>query len=269
MKLVFSEHISDYRNYIFPYAIWAFPEPGESPHVFFNSGFLPSSPNLDRFYLCRQIRVDLSQFQPTSENRRILRKGDGIEMTLVPRSDFDFTKSRRDFCARYADRKFGSQVMSPERLETLFASPLITHVLRFKDTATDTEVGLAVLFCEEPAVAFYYYAFYDLDYSDRNLGMFMMTSAVQLFAERGTQHLHLGTCYSSAALYKTQFNGVEFFNGFRWSSNLGELKQLLKRDVAGACKHALNDEDFVQAFHEGDLTGIARASGFAVQPPEA
>ena len=32
MKLLFSEHKPDYGNYIFPYAIWAVPEPGETLH---------------------------------------------------------------------------------------------------------------------------------------------------------------------------------------------------------------------------------------------
>ena len=75
MKLLFSEHKSNYDRYQFPYAIWAVPEPGETPAELFNAGFLPSSRNLDRFYLCRQIRVNQSAYKPGTENRRILRKG--------------------------------------------------------------------------------------------------------------------------------------------------------------------------------------------------
>ncbi|HZL78291.1 MAG TPA: hypothetical protein VFC17_05510, partial [Candidatus Limnocylindrales bacterium] len=61
MKLLFSEQNSDYEHYQFPYAIWAVPEPGETPSDIFNAGFLPSSRNLDRFYLCRQVRVNLAR----------------------------------------------------------------------------------------------------------------------------------------------------------------------------------------------------------------
>ena len=78
MKLLFSEAKADYANYIFPYAVWAFPEAGETPADLFNAGFLPSSRNLDRFYMCRHVRVRLAQFTPSSENRRILRKGEGL-----------------------------------------------------------------------------------------------------------------------------------------------------------------------------------------------
>jgi len=67
VKLLFSEQKSDYDHYQFPYAIWAIPEPGENPADIFDAGFLPSSRNLDRFYLCRQVRVNLARFKPSSE----------------------------------------------------------------------------------------------------------------------------------------------------------------------------------------------------------
>ena len=82
MKLLFSEQNSDCEHYQFPYAIWAVPEAGETPSAIFNAGFLPSSRDLDRFYLCRQVHVDLAKFKPSSENRRILRKGAGITFQI-------------------------------------------------------------------------------------------------------------------------------------------------------------------------------------------
>src|SRR6266436_885985 len=140
MKLLFSEQNSDYENYQFPYAVWAFPETGETPADIFNAGFLPSSRNLDRFYLCRQVRVDLARFKPSSENRRILRKGAGITQTLTPRGQFDYTPERRRFYKTYADIKFGKDVMPFERLDSLFGSPIISHLLVFSDTASGGEV---------------------------------------------------------------------------------------------------------------------------------
>jgi arginyl-tRNA--protein-N-Asp/Glu arginylyltransferase len=262
MKLVFSEHVSDYDHYIFPYAIWGFPEPGETPAQMFDAGFLPSSRNLDRFYLCRQIRVNLAKFKPSSENRRVLRKGEGIKCELVPRAQFDYTPKRRAFFKDYADSKFGPDTMSFERLDSLFASPIISHLLVFTDSATGAEVGVVVLYLEGDNLAFYYYAFYDLNYFERNLGLYMMTTAVAAFADRGTKHLYLGSCYATNALYKTQFLGVEFFNGFRWSERLAELKHLLQRDRPGARQHLVENLEFQQLFYAGDLAAIRDASRF-------
>jgi len=263
MKLLFSEQNSDYGHYQFPYAVWAVPEDGETPSDIFNAGFLPSSRNLDRFYLCRQVRVNLAKFKPSSENRRILRKGAGIGVKLVPRAQYDYTPVRRQLFKTYADIKFGKDVMTFERLDALFAAPIISHLLVFNDA--EQEVGVATLYLEGKALAFYYFAFYDLNYHARNLGMFMMTSAVTLFAERGVKHLYLGTCYSQTARYKTQFAGAEFFNGFRWSDDLNELNFLIQRDKQASPRHLLETDEYRGKFYQGDLGNITKASAFRVK----
>jgi len=265
MKLLFSEQNSDYENYQFPYAIWAIPEKDETPADIFNAGFLPSSRYLDRFYLCRQVRVNLAKFKPSSENRRILRKGKEIEVKLVPRDQFDYTPEWRQFFKTYADIKFGADVMSFERLDALFAAPIISHLLVFTDSATGKDVGVATLYLEAKALAFYYYAFYDLNYYARNLGMFMMTSATELFSSRGMKHLYLGTCYSQTALYKTQFTGAEFFNGFRWSGDMSELKFIIARDKKELRQHLLETESYRAQFYNGDLARISSLGAFSVK----
>lgn len=265
MKLLFSEQKPDYDHYQFPYAIWAVPEPGETPADIFNAGFLPSSRNLDRFYLCRQVRVDLGRFKPSSENRRILRKGEGIEVKIVPRDKYEYTPERRQFFKTYADIRFGKDVMTFERLDALFASPIISHLVLFIDAKTGVEVGAATVYIEGGELAFYYYAFYDLNYYARNLGMFMMTSAVNLFAERGLKYLYLGTCYSRNALYKTQFAGAEFFTGFRWSDDMNELKFMIQRDKKDLEQHLLETESYRNEFYGGDLSKIVSATGFRVK----
>jgi arginyl-tRNA--protein-N-Asp/Glu arginylyltransferase len=256
MKLLFSETLPDYQHYIFPYAIWAFPQADETPADFFARGFLPSSKNLDRFYLCRSLRVALAEFKLSSENRRILRKGEGFAFKLVPRAQFDFTPERRAFCLSYATSKFGQEVMTPSRLDNLFNSAITSHLLLFYEKQTRREVGCVTMFLQPKAVAQYYYAFYDLDCAAQNLGMFMMTCAVNFFAEQNYEHIYLGSCYSRNALYKTQFAGAEFFNGANWSRNLEELKFLIARSESPQTQHLFEAEEYIHRFHEGAL-GIA------------
>ncbi len=267
MKLVFSEWKADYQRYVFPYAVWAIREEGETPADFFELGFLPGSKDLDRFYLCRNLRIRLSQFEPSSENRRILRKGRGIECELVPRSQFEYTPERRSFYKEYCDIKFGVGVMPWERLDALFSSKLITHLLLFTDQEKGREVGTVTLYLEPPRVAFYYFAFYDLSYYRRNLGIYMMTRAVLLFQELGYQFLYLGSVYSQNALYKTQFKGAEFFNGVEWSRNLKELKYLVRRSEQIWDHHLLENEEYLRKFHQADLGGLFQKSPFRLSLP--
>lgn len=264
MKLLFSESKSDYHNYIFPYAIWAIPDSNEKPSLLFKKGFLPASRDLNRFYMCRQVRVRLDKFQPSSENRRIFRKCSNVQFQIVPRDEFEYTPEKREFYKTYCDIRFGKDVMTFERLDKLFHSRIISHLLVYTDPEATKEIGVVTLYLEPKELAYYYYAFYDLDYYPRNLGMFMMTSAVDYFANQGYQFCYLGTCYSRNALYKTQFSGAEFFNGFRWSDNLKELKYLIERDKFEITQHLLETEQYQQQFYDGDLNQIFSGTIFSL-----
>ncbi len=244
MKLLFSEAEPDYSRYHYPYVVLAAPEPGETPADLFAAGFMPASPQLDRFTLVRQLRVPLAGFKESSENRRVLRKGAGIESTLVPRAAFDYSAPRRERWLAFAAERFGEGVMPAERLDALMHSPAITHLMLFRQNETE-EVGAALLYLEPPRMAFYYYAFYDLARFKDNLGLFMMTTAVRHFAAAGYGHLYLGTCYSERARYKAQFAGVECFTGVRWANDPRELKFLLRRSQQ---HDLLRDPAYLEAF---------------------
>jgi len=160
---------------------------------------------LDRFYLCRNVRVNLQPCRLTSENRRVLRKGGGITAELVRRAEFDYTAARRQAWKAFADERFGRDVMTLERLDRLMSGPVISHVLRFVDEATG-QSRVVLMFAQEPnwRITITRSTIWRIP---PELGMFMMTRAVELFAQRGVAFLHLGTCYSMRALYKTQFAG--------------------------------------------------------------
>ncbi len=259
MKLLFSEAVPDPVNYVYPYAVWAFLEEGETPATAFQAGFLPSSPQLDRFYLVRNVRVPLAGWEATSENRRILRKLSGIDSELVPRSQWQEKPGDRERWQAWADNSFGPGVMSRARLDRLMESPVISHLLRFIEIGSGRELAVALMYLEPPSVAYYYYAFYDLAPEWRHLGMGLMTRAVELMSRDGYQHLYVGTCYTEAALYKTQFDSVEFFNGLRWSANLQELKHLVRVPLQG--RHRLETPEFLE--HQGaPLAELAAESAF-------
>ena len=269
MKLLFSESEPDYGRYLYPYVVWAVREAAESPADLFERGFLPAAPGLDRFYLGRSLRVDLTNYRPSSENRRILRKGKGCTAELVPRSEFDYHEERRRSWKQFADQRFGEDIMSFDRLDRLMHAPVIDHLLVYREASGGDEVGAALLYLEVPRMAYYYYAFYRLDRLPRNLGMFMMTTAVGLFAERGVRHLYLGTCYSERALYKAQFAGLEFFNGNRWSKDVEELKYLVRRQPAPGAAHLLQDQAYLDRFWGGGWADLANSSSVALgQSPD-
>ncbi len=259
MKLLFSETTPDYAHYVYPYVVWGFPEPGETPADAFSAGFLPAAPDLSRYYLVRQVRVPLAEWRPSSENRRLLRKAAGIRAELFPRAAFPDTPERRARWLAYAEARFGPGVMSAERLDGLMGGRVISHLLHFTAADTGAELGTVLMHLESPRVAYYYFSFYDLGHAERSLGMQLMTRAVEQFAAGGYTHLYLGTCVTAKALYKVQFEPMEFFNGFRWSRDMDELRHLVRTGVGDG--HRLLDPEFL-ARQPADLPGLAASSAF-------
>lgn len=263
MKLLFSEYDPDYSRYLYPYVVWALPGPEDTPADLYAAGFHPASPQLDRFTLCRHLRVALAEFRCSSENRRILRKGDGIEARWIPRAEFECGEAIRDRWLAFAEARFGAGVMPRARLDGLMAGRVITHVLEYRDGARGgAPVGWVLMYLEPPRMAHYYYAFYDLEHPNRSLGLFLMTSAVERFREAGFGHLYLGTCYSERALYKAQFEGLEYFDGTAWVRDLATLKFLVRRDARR--RHLLQEPEFLAA--RGGFEALAARTGFPVIP---
>ena len=264
MKLLFSEASQDYKNYIFPYVIWGIPEAHDSIANMFSHGFLPSGAALEKFYLCRNLRVDLKTFKLSSENRRIIRKCENISYQLIRRDQWDYTEEKRAFFKRYADSKFGKDTMSFERLDNLFNGKLVTDLLVFQDQETGSEVGTVALFTQPSRMSFFYFSFYDLEYVKKNLGMYMMTRAVQLFQKLEYNYIYLGTVYSKESLYKTNFSSTEFFNGLEWSWDMKQLKFLIDRSSKQSDKHLLESENFINLYYPDGYGAIAEKSHYQV-----
>ena len=74
----------------------------------------------------------------------------------------------------------------------------------------------------------YCYPFYDLESNTPNLGLGMMTKAVIWAKEHGKKYIYLGSAQRPTDTYKLQFDGLEWFDGKKWQTNLEELKKVIK-----------------------------------------
>lgn len=263
MKLIFSEVMPDYTNYQFPYVVWAAPEQDEPISELYSHGFMPSKSNPPIYYLSRSVRVNLANFSPSSENRRILRKHPELQMKIIPRTEMVITEEIIDLCLNCAAERFGKDVMPRSRLNGILSSPYTSHFLCFfyKEKLT----GLVTVFMNAPHFAHYSFAFYNVNEKLYSMGAFMMTSAVLAFSLENIQYVYLGSCYSQRALYKTQFKGCEFFNGFRWSDNIKELKYIIHNDEQKTHigKHLLEFDEYLENFC-GDFQQLIYSSKISV-----
>lgn len=260
MKLFFSEFKPDYGKYHFPYQVWLLKEEEDELETIYQKGFLPIRSLPGVYYLSRSLRVDLARFSLSSENRRIMRKTEKISFTTLPLSEFNYSPAIQKLCKDYGEKRFGKGVFPASAVRSIFSGQVYNQVFVFKDEEKQEEVGYAVCFATDKLLQ-YAHAFYDLAYFEQSLGARMMLQAVLWAKENQKEFAYLGTGYEKSALYKTEFQGVEFFNGFSWSQNLAELKALIGREKE---EYLLKDKDYLADFHEGDLHKLLSKFGIRV-----
>jgi len=258
MKLFFSEFKEDYQKYHFPYQVWLLKEKADDVGKIYASGFLPIRSLPDVYYLSRSLRVDLSQFSLSSENRRILKKTENFSAELLPLAQFFYNTEVQKLCRDYAQERLGKGALPVPAIRSVFSGRVYTHVLVFK--GEQKPVGYAVCFINDSLLQ-YAHAFYALAHLNENLGARMILEAVGWAKENKRKYAYLGTCYEEKALYKTEFRGGEFFNGFSWSKNLDELKALIKGFNG---EYLLKNKDYLNSFHKGDLLQLLNTYGVRV-----
>ncbi|UVJ42371.1 GNAT family N-acetyltransferase [Pseudomonas sp. LS1212] len=241
MKFIFSECEPKYSSYTFPYVVWAVPETGSEIPELYNRGFLPSQSA--RFYLARSARIVLSDFRLSYSNRRNLRKCQDVEVDFVQANSFELTPEVADMCLHCAELRYGKGVVDSSRLTRIFMPQNATGVMRFKRAGR--VVGLVTINIAGK-MAHYNFAFYDMSFPKKSLGTFMLTAIINYFHERNYTYVYMGTCYALRFMYKSHFEGFEFFSGAYWSSNVSELEYLLKQTVSG---HLLESDEYLKKFH--------------------
>ena len=264
MKIFFSEFIPDYSSYFFPYQVWLLKEEKEDPEKIYENGFLPIRSLPKVYYLSRSLRVQLKEFALSSENKRILKKTEFVSMKCFDLKSFPYSAEIQKFCKEYATQRLKGQLRSSS-IRAIFLGEVFNYLLVFKDRRNQKNIGYAVCFNEENLLH-YAHAFYDLNYFSCNLGARMMLEAVIWAQQNQKKFIYLGTCYESGAYYKTEFKGVEFFNGFTWSKNKEELKFLLNlgQKDTNYDAYLFKRKEYLEKFYGNDIYTILNNFGVRV-----
>lgn len=237
MKIFLSENTVDYTTYTFSYALYALKESQAELSALYDKGFLPYTGNaaLERevYYFARSLRVNLEKFDDTSENRRVNRLAEPLEITMnvIPKEEFDTRNPGfMAFCEGYINERIGEDNMSMERWEYILRQETGTHLFEFR--TTEKVMGYVLAAINEDMVH-YWFAFFDTEYMrTHSLGKWMMWKVIRWAKENGRRYAYLGTAYKPAALYKIRdHKGLEFWDGTRWNDDVKILKEWCQTDL--------------------------------------
>ncbi len=175
----------------------------------------------------RSVRIDLSKFELTSENRRIIKKVDDIALSevILPYNEYHWSlgKLAQDFY----EAKFGPGVMSAQKIKEMLTNKERSNfntLLLFSN-----EQGLiGYTICYQNSEMFHYsYPFYDLAKSSKDMGMGMMVKTIQYTKGKGLKYIYIGSLQRPGDIYKLQFKGLEWFDGGKWSEDEGKVREIL------------------------------------------
>ncbi len=229
MIITRTEFGHEYEKYRFGYCEYAVPETGEALTAVYANGFLPYSARptvLGSFYMARSARVPLALFEPTSENRRVLKRFDS---TFV-RSEspaHNAPQHIKELFLSYFTTRHGASVMPIERLEAILEAPLPLTLITYH---AGEKLIAGALEVREPGFRHFWFSAYDPVLVHQSLGMWLMLDGAR---EAKNQHIpfyYLGTVYGEKALYKANLEPLEFWSGSEWIRDIKQLKALARTE---------------------------------------
>lgn len=175
----------------------------------------------------RSLRIDLSQFELTSENRRILKKTDGLTVSSVPLPFSAYHWSIGKMAKDFYETKFGEGVFSANKIKELLTdSEKSNFNLLFCYTEGDQTLGYCIARATDEMIH-YSYPFYDLNKTPKDMGLGMMIRAVQHAKGAGKKYIYLGAIQRPSDTYKLQLQGIEGWNKEEWIKDISVLKNAL------------------------------------------
>lgn len=194
----------------------------------YDQGYVCTRPEAGSMEQTRSVRVDLSKFELSSENRRILRNTESISLSpqSLPLAEYHWQigKIGKDFY----ETKFGDGTFSANKIKELLTSGRkdFNTLLVYSEKGKDIPIGYAIC-VEIPGLLHYSYPFYELEADINSLGMSMMVRAIDYAKKAGKKYCYLGSAQRPGDTYKFQFNGMEWFDGEVWQDNVDVLKKIL------------------------------------------
>ncbi len=193
----------------------------------YNDGYLFTRTIKGSLYQTISLRIDLDQFELSSENRRILKKTNNIQTQTraIPYSGYHWSihKMGKDFYTI----KFGDKIFSANKIKELMTDKKNSNFNIVFVYSQDSENKGYCIAIETNELIHYSYPFYNLKNTNKDMGMGMMTKAIVYTKENNKKYIYLGSFSRPTDIYKLQFKGLEWFDGEKWKNDLEELKNTL------------------------------------------
>ncbi len=212
------------------------PLPASTIERLYDEGYVATRVGKGIFNKTRSLRIRLSEYAPSSENRRIMRKaterGVAFETTGLPYERYHWTIHK--MAKEFYTEKFGADTFSANKVREIMSvlgSTDFNTLLIYRSVIESNQQAIGYCIGLRTQRIFHYsYPFYNRRFAERelpSLGLSMMTQAVEWAKGSGHEFIYLGSLQRPSDTYKLQFAGAEWFDGERWQTDMAALKKIL------------------------------------------
>ncbi len=205
----------------------------------YNRGYVFTRIGKGVMHQTRSVRIDLSKFELSSENRRVLKKVSDVVLVAknLPLTDYNY---KLGMDAKYFyDTKFKPGIMSAQKIKEMLTDSVKSNFNRLltyshnslNTTKENVELGYCIAHVNSMLIH-YSYPFYHIDMAPKDMGLGMMIMAIEWANAQGMKYVYLGSLQRPTDTYKLQFAGLEWFDGGedgsqKWSNDLDRVKIIL------------------------------------------
>ncbi len=169
---------------------------------------------------CRSVRVDIANFKPSKNQRRVLRANeDLVRRPVEAKATRSYFRLMKQYLSSRHDGGGMSEMGFREFAAMINDSPVQTLLFEYRAGPEEDAPLVAVSLTDVVRDGFsMVYTFFDPSMRKRSLGTFMILDHIRHAAEIGLPHLYLGYWIKGSQKmdYKRRFAPLEVLDGAQW-----------------------------------------------------
>lgn len=184
----------------------------DSVEINYQNGLLPQRNNRDLFYIESSCRSDLSEFQLSSENRRIINKTKEYNYQRIPTNELLYTPQLQKTLSLWV-KNLGWDFPT-NSIKTIFTNHIFNFVYIWKDQ-NNIPVAYSVCYFSEN-ISHIAYVFYDPQLNHSNLPIRLVLQTIIDSQDLGLKYCYLGRFSNDIGYYKRNMPGFQYFTNHEW-----------------------------------------------------
>jgi len=178
----------------------------------YTQGLLPQRNNSSLWYQESSCRSNLSAFQLSSENRRILNKTADFSYQIFPIVEFSFTTEIQKQIYSWIKKLGWNFPISS--VKKIFTNHIFNYVYIWKDKNNQI-VAYSICYFS-PNISHIAYVFYSPEYDHGNLPIRLVLQFIIDSQSKGLKFCYLGRFSNDTGYYKRNMPGFEYFDKNNW-----------------------------------------------------